>query len=362
ASAALTRARTTALEQRMLPAAVEASARLIYVEAMQSAELRGLERDVAFALPLSASLQGDNFARPLLLNNIGVAYLSAGRRAEAFRYFEDAQLALRHSGPVELELTCIDLNVAMLTADGPTREALARGAWEQLRDQLGERHPATLDAQLALAQYTSDPARAFGRISAVADGYLRFHPSLRRQVALAEAKRAFLASELGDQARARSLYAAAVARTADSGGDDDVAQWHRLLGGELALLQHDPERAIAELSPVRDLRAGSAKWWERADGLRAMVGIGIAEAARGDTDGAIRDLDAAISGYPDVIAVNEDVENRRYLARAERALARVLRRAGKDPARVAALAGAARAFYESAGPQAYAWLLEREGK
>src|SRR5262249_35448620 len=124
AIAALTPIRSAALEQHMLAAAVEASARLIWLESRRSVNLQNLEHELAYGLPLSAAVRGDKFVRTLLLNNIASAYMAAERRKDALHYFELAKDEVRRNDPKNLELTCIDLNLGMVTSDPPTRETL----------------------------------------------------------------------------------------------------------------------------------------------------------------------------------------------------------------------------------------------
>jgi tetratricopeptide (TPR) repeat protein len=297
----------------------------------------------------------------LLFNNIGAAYLALGRRTEALEYFARARTDLGSYAPADLELTVIDQNLAMLTPEPKQRAALAEAAWHRLRDVLGDEHPRTLEALVAYSEYTPDPAVAYELMSKAAEAYRRFHPTLRRQQAVADTARAFLAAELGDIARTRTDYETAIATTRDN-TDPDMVILRHLAIGELALAQNDPASVVAELEPIRDARLASERWYERVDGLRAEVDLGLAEAARGHDAEAIQHLDAAIAGYPAIIVMNEEVKFRRFYARAEHTLALTLRRLGKDPERAATLERDAARFYETAGAAAYRWILEdRQG-
>jgi tetratricopeptide (TPR) repeat protein len=315
----LRRARTLALSLGMTADAVEASARLIYVDGMISADLAALERELEYVQPMSAARECDHFARPLLLNNVGAVYLAAGRRAEAFDYFTRARRELGSYAPADLELAVIDRNLAMLTSDARARTALAAGVWDRLRAALGDAHPHALDALYAYAEYVPDAAEAYRLTDQAAEAYRRYHPALRHYAALTTIARAFLAVELGDREQARADYAIAIATTA-SADDPYVAMLHHLARGEAALLDDDPAAAIAELAPISRDRLASPHWYERADGLRAEVGLGLAEISRGRRAAGRAHLEIAIAGYPEIIAMNEEVAYRRLLARAQRAL------------------------------------------
>jgi tetratricopeptide (TPR) repeat protein len=315
----LRRARTLALSLGMTADAVEASARLIYVDGMISADLAALERELEYVQPISAARQCDHFARPLLLNNVGAVYLAAGRRAEAFDYFTRARRDLGSYAPADLELSVIDRNLAMLTADARARTALAAGVWDRLRAALGDAHPHALDALWAYASYVPDAAEAYRLTDQAAEAYLRYHPTLHRYVAVTTTARAFLAAELGDRERARADYATAIATSAGS-DDPEIAALHQLALGEAALLDDDPAAAIAAFEPVSRERLTSPRWYERADALRAEVGLGLAELSRGRRAAARVHLERAIAGYPEIIAMNEEVVYRRLLERAQRAL------------------------------------------
>jgi serine/threonine protein kinase len=355
ARAALRPAREAALATGMLGAAVEAAARLIYIDGTERVDLPALEHELAYVLPLSDGLQKTSAARLLLLNNLGVVYQAASRRDDAYRYFAQARTELGPGDPADLELTCIDRNLAMLTADGPTREALAERTWRHLEATLGEAHPAALDALVAYGQYISDPARAFDRFTAAAAGYRRFHPTMTRQIAEVELKRALVAADLG-RPDAPDIYAAVLAATAGA-TDPDLARWHRIAEGERAVLTGDADTAVRALAPVHAELAASTQWWERGFAFRAALGLGEAELARARSAAARPYLEAAARGLATIVPINEDVEARRLRARAQRLLAPLVR--PSDPNRAAGLDQDARAFYRSANPTAYArWLRD----
>lgn len=316
----LAAARKGAFEHQMFAVAVEASARLIYAEGTVSPQLSRLEGELATLLPLSAGLHGNPAVRALLLNNVGAVYLAAGRRSDAENYFTQAKDEIRRHGIEDLELANVDLNLAMITRDTPKREALARTTAERLSRTLGAHHHLALDALYAYAMYVTDPHVAFGAMTRVATLYEQYHPKALRQRQLAAMKRALLAVELGDVARAETLYVEAnLLLSGDT--DPDAAQWRALCTGELALLRHEYASAVEAFARVIAARSASPHWWERADSARATVGLGLALAARGDTRQAIEQLEAAVRAYPALLANNEEVEPRRIDARARRALA-----------------------------------------
>ena len=352
----LTRARDAAFEEQMLSAGLEAAARIIYAEGQFSPQPDRLDNELKYLRPLTAGLRGDHFTQPLLINNVGTVYLAAGRRTEASRFFEEAKELIRRNDPHNLELTIVDLNLAMTTNDAPIRETLARGVWRKLGSTLGEQHRSTIDASFVYAVYVADPVVAFDVLLGTATAYERFHPTATRQIVAAHAKRAFLATELGNTQDAIELYRSAIA-SMQADGDPDVVRWRHLCTGELALLVGDARLAIDELLPVYKARISSDSWWERAEALRAQVGLGQAAALLQQDDLAIQHLRDAIRDYSGIFSNNEEVEYRRYRARAQLALARVLQRSNRDPNTVRGLEHEARAFYQKAGASSYKWIL-----
>ena len=343
---ALEAARTAAFETNQLTAAVEASARLIYAQGSMAPKLDRLDGELATLIPLSKGLAGDHFVRPLLLNNIGTVYLAAGRRDDAASYFEQAKEEIRRHDAPELELVNIDLNLAMITADTPKREALALSAWKKFRDTLGDQHLSTLDALTAYAMYVVDPAEALEALSRAIGSYEKFHPSASNQIAMSLIRSGFLAAELGDPTLATRLYRRAL-DVADV-TDPDVAQRRDVSRGELAVLVGDATSAIRILHPIYEASRSSSNWWQRADALRAEVGLGQAAAMSGNNTDAVRYLDDAVRALPAIVAMNEEVEFKRYLARARHLLAQVLLRMQRDPTRAASLEYEALRFYQSA--------------
>jgi tetratricopeptide (TPR) repeat protein len=357
AVAPLARAKRLAFERGMYAAAVEAAARLLYAEHMDDPVAARLEQAISDLVPLSASLRGGHFVRALLLNNIGTAYMALERRADAKLYFQQALVARGSRGARELELTAIDRGLAIATADDEARDRLLAEVWDRLRTALGDDHPAALDALYTHAGYTLDPAVALARLSRVAEAYAQHHrAALPKPVAASARQRAVLAAELGDP-RAAALYGLAIEAAASS-SDPDVRQWHHLNQGELALLSRDPERAIRELAAVRDRWRTSKHWWQRAQALRAEVGLGRAEVLRGRDDAAARYFEAAIADYAPILAHTYLVYYRRDLARAQSELAAILRRSKRDLARATRLARGAAGLDRAAPPQAHAGRLE----
>ena len=76
-----------------------------------------------------------------------------------------------------------------------------------------------------------------------------------------------------------------------------------------------------------------------------------------DDAAALRYLDDAVREYPAIAAINEEVENKRFLARARHALAAVLARTKQDATRAKALEEDALSFYRTASTKSYAWIL-----
>jgi tetratricopeptide (TPR) repeat protein/predicted Ser/Thr protein kinase len=357
AVAPLALAESLALEHRQLAAAVVASARRLYVEGMLSDDLVGLRRQVALLEPLSRGITGDHFARPLLLNNIGVVYQASGDRETARRYFEAASAELASVAAPDPELTCIDANLAMVTADPAVRVTLARNVWERLRDQLGAQHPSTIAALDVYTHYVADPAVALRLYDEACELYGRFHPERLQSRAECEYRRAFLTAEVGDAAAAAARYAE-VAVLARGSTDRDVVSWSDLAAGNAGLSRGDARDALRHFAALIATFSNDTF----ADRLRAAgghLGAGIAERALGHDREAIAQLEIAVVQFTEATALTEDVENHRQLALARTTLAAALRARGGAGDRPRSLDAAAAAFYRASGSAAYRWRLEQ---
>jgi tetratricopeptide (TPR) repeat protein len=348
----LARAEALALEHGMYPAAVEAAARRLYCEGVEGATQQQLEPRIAVMEALGRGLRGDHFALPLLLNNVGVAFVAQGRRDQATRYFEAAHAALARIPQPDLELVTIEHSLALLTRDPQQREALVRGAWQRLDRELGSIHPLTLETLSDYARYVVDPALAVTLATRACEGYQRFYPEQVVRRAYCFNYVGFLRSELGDRTAAAEAYDAAIAATAGS-TDHGAAIWHHLSNGERDLALGDPRTAIAELSPIVAQYTHSAGWWERQYATQASLGIGIAQYRLGNRDAAVRALEAAVAGYSELIGLTELVENHARLALARYTLASALLQFGGSRSQVARLTEQARQFYLAANPGAY---------
>jgi len=353
----LEKARRQALGLKLYAPAVEAAARLIYVEGMDGANQASLEKQIEYLLPLASGSECDHFVRPLLLNNIGAVYLAIGRRDLALEYFQRAKKDLGGYAPIDLELTVIDRNLAMVTPDYDTRVSLATSVWNRLRDALGESHPATLEALVVYVQYVADPAIAYDLLLKAIHAYERHHPTMRDERGLAELHLAFLARERGEHALAMSDYERAV-RTLSEKPNPDLDISRHFAVGELALERGDLDTAEKELAPVSLARLHAEPWYQRSDGLRATIDLGLIELARHHDAIAARHFEAATAGLASIAAVNEEVIHRQLEARARYELGRILDRRG-DPRRGSALVKLGVGFYRAASETSYRWLIER---
>jgi len=299
--------------------AVEAAARRIYTEGLLYGDTNRLRRDLDIVEPLSRSLIGDHFVRPLLLNNIGVAYNAAQRPDEALKYYKLAHDAMGQDSTPDLELTVIDRNIAMLIPDAATRTQLSRSSWQQLSSRLGEDHIDTLQAQIIYAAYGSDAKMAYELVTKACDKYHSSHPTFVDRYVDCESLRGFLASELHDRDAAQAAYAAAIGAVSGS-ADPGLIVAGRLAGGELALLRGEPSQARADFDAVVDADQGSSQWWLRKDALQAKLGLARAALAIGDRTAAIPLLAEAVHGFVDIVKINQRIEYRMRLAKARDAL------------------------------------------
>lgn len=325
AAPALTEARTIALRERMVPAAVEAAARKLYVEQMEHSDLVGLERDIAVFEPMSRGIVGDHIARPLLLNNIGTAYMAAGQRDTAARYFATARDARPPSLADNVELMIIESNLAMTTADDRERERLARAVWERRRAVLGEAHLMTLEAEDVYAGFVVDPRVARASFRTLCQRLASAHPHAVERRLYCEYRLGFLEEREGDYAKAATAYGQA-AVVASRGRGEDMLSWSVLASAEFLRVQGRLKAPVADLVRVVRACVASTDPWTRTRGAHAALALGrwegVAPAA------AVRMLSVAVREYR---AMRRLSLEREFLLRQEAAENALLHYQGRNP-------------------------------
>jgi len=347
----LAAAEELSFEHGMLARGVVAAARRIYVDAMRGDDLPGLVRQAAVIEPLSRGLR-DGFARPLLLNNVGVLHMALEQREQARAAFAQARVALAGVRQPDLELTTIDRNLAMLTSDGDQRAALARSVWERRRAALGDAHLSTLEALLSYAKYLSDPGAALPVVRESCARYREQYSELRGPRVECHAYEAFVTSELGDLRGAASSSDEVVAVLAgDASANARIA---RLLAtGHAARYRGDDRAARAAFAEVLAAATGDA-WWLREAAAHAHLGIGQGWSTFEPPRAALEHLERALATYEQLDKLNEESESKQRLALARVTLAAALRHHGGAAPRVAELERMAAEFYRAAGPESYA--------
>ena len=356
ATSMLREAEAVALRHGAIRDAVEASARRLFVEAMDGREAEVLTAQAELLEPLASSLVGDTFAVPLLLNNLGAMHLAGGDRPGARAYFERAKALLEGVAEPRLELLGIDRNLA-LTTSGRASEQLAQRTFEKLRQRLGASNLTTLDSMLVAAHLTRDPSVAFaiaGEFTARASD----RQSGATEMRLDEARHAaFLAAEIGDVDSQRRYLTAAVALPSPS-AEPVVIATHQQATADLALLDGRLDAARDAYVAADRVLLGSPNWWDREFGAAGLVGLATIARARGDDRTAMRQLDEAIAVYVDTVAKGNNQDPMRRLARA-RVMRAELARAHGDVDLAARLEAAALAYYRSTEAPAYAAIIAR---
>lgn len=356
ATTALREAEVVALDHGAIRAAVEASARRLYVEAMDGRPAEALTAQAEVLEPLARSLVGDTFAAPLMLNNLGAMRLAGGDRPGARAYFERAKALIEGVAEPRLELLGIDRNLA-LTTSGATSEGLAHRTLARLRERLGDHNLATLDAMMSAAHLTRDPDVALKLAGSFTARAADRQPGAI-EMRLDEARHAaFLAAEVGDVASQRRYLAAAVALPSPS-TEPVVIATHQQATADLALLDGRLDAARDAYVAADRVLLGSPNWWDREFGAAGLVGLATIARARGDDRTAMRQLDEAIAVYVDTVAKGNNQDPMRRLARA-RVMRAELARAHGDVDLAARLEAAALAYYRSTEAPAYAAIIAR---
>jgi predicted Ser/Thr protein kinase/tetratricopeptide (TPR) repeat protein len=348
-----------ALATGLLAPAVEAAARRIYCEAMESdGDQKALLRQAEVLEPLSHGLRGGGLARPLLLNNLGVVHMSLAQRGLARAAFAEARTLVAGLQHPDLELSAIDRNLAMLTPEDDARERLARGVWERRRSLLGDEHPSTHEALLSYGKYVRDPARALPLMTEACSLYRRHHPELLDARAHCGSYQGLLSSELEDHASAVAAYEEVVRVTADS-TDAYLRVQHLLARADVSLERGELPSARVAFQDVLAGATGTA-WWDRVRAATAHLGIARTWRTPEDVRTATVHLEQAIAIFEEVSTLNEDTEYKLRLALARMTLSELLREHGRA-ASAAALARLAADYYRAVGPVAYQRRLHRLG-
>jgi hypothetical protein len=289
--------------------------------------------------------------------------LARGQRAEARTHFEAARAALGGMEAPDLELNAVDMNLAMVSEDRPTREAVGRRALQRFKDQLGPNHLTTLAEQCRYAHYLGDPIESLRLVRDADRLYRQFHPERFREWSSCASYDAFLTIDVGPPGEigiAEALYTE-VAALANGTTDRDVIALSRLASGNLYLIRAQPVVALASFAAVMAELGPSKNWWDQALVAEAQLGAGLAEDALASRAPdahlarAIAQLDRAEAGLATLTLRNEDLAPKQRLALARFHLARVLHRqvgAAADE-RVRRLEAQAAAFYREANPVAF---------
>ncbi len=276
------------------------------------------------------------FARALLYNNIG-AIESNTRRDRAAAMFERALAESRAVvGPGAIELLVIRINLALMIDDPVRRDAVfAEVDGEQSR-LLGADHPHALWTRLQRAAMMMQTPAASDLLAATCE-LSRLHDAAAL-AAQCWSELGFIAGELHDHARA----VAAMRRAATTGAAAEP--W---IAPYLALWQGDVPGAISQFTaaltaypPPRP----DEPWWEQLIRAQLELGLGRARRTSGDLRGARQSLATSVASLTAIARSQPRVPIERRLARARAELAMTLAASGGDPAEVAALAGAARAW------------------
>jgi serine/threonine protein kinase len=321
--AALDAALTSRSEPRI---AVEAGARLIWVEGAIEPDLHRVEDDLAFLEPMSRVPPVDHFSRALLYNNVGEVYRFASHRDQAKSYFERARAAAE--GETDVELTIIDRNLALVVDDPVAQEQLVRGAWERLRRVLGPHHLRVLQAQGDLADMQQDPADAARLMAPVCADYGDGRSDTTALLIECNDLLGYYAAESGNLELATLAYRTAI-RAATSPDDEE----YRFLAiADLARFTGDSMTASSGYRKVVAALESRKDWWERRPAIQAHFGLGQIALASDDVRAAFVELSAAVRGYDELQRVRPGLMNRRRLETATRQLASLPKTPERNPA------------------------------
>jgi tetratricopeptide (TPR) repeat protein len=312
-----------AIENRVWDVAVEALARWLYVKAKAGEERAAFQALIPFAEALGA-LATDDLARPLLLNNIGIAYMAENDGAHAREYFERALGEVERAAEPPLELSCVRQNLAMVTVRESRRDSLMRQELDRLERRLGPDHPWALQLRIRYAHYISDTKRSRELLAPACDMFERLHPDQASSAIECFYYLGFLTADLGDRAGAAEILARAASLGKSETVSDELA-WDDLAHGYALLYRGDDAAALEALRAVSERFAAQPdKWWARQRDAHARLGMGLAEKALDRRRAAMADLDFAARVFRELRDLNQDVEHDQRLALARAALANMV--------------------------------------
>lgn len=303
--------------------ALEALARLIYVQGSFDAE--GARKGLILApygQALAARPPSDAFAHALLLNNIGVVHLTLNNRERARELFEQA-LAVRQSHPElrNIELINVLQNLALVTPDDDRRRDLMRQAAAEFESQLGANHFLVLQARHTYSHYVSDPDEARALVAPICDAYQHLFPELEDVLAVCRTFQAHLASELGDHADAARHFGQA-SELLDKSEINTDRGTHLLTRGLALLHLGEYQAALDTLRQAQQVfNEVGHDWWVGNRILDAQVGTGSSLLSLGRHREAIEILRATLDPAREQTEFADDVEPRQRLAAIQRLLA-----------------------------------------
>ncbi len=323
---------------------VEAVARELFAAGRLDAdELPAETRDVKSTIPFAdivakRSGAAGKFARTLLYNNAGTAYLSNGDPVTARTWFRKAHEELR-GGANSPELWVALGNLAMVVEGREERDALFADERANLERALGLTHAFTLRARLRAAGYVENRDIAMKTLVEICDALAKWYPHQVELIAKCRYEVGWLADEVGDTNTARTAYSSVVASSQDEA---------KRARAQLALLGAEAREAERSAGELAQQALNDASWFSRfPGGVDAFLIRANARLALGNADGAIADLRAALAILEDARMNKSSVRYQRRLARVQAELAFLLTK--RDPSAAKDLAAKALVWCKSAG-------------
>ena len=286
------------------------------------------------------------FARALMYNNRGAAFLATNDSASARPFLESARSA---AGDLDdLELLAIRGNLLGFERDPSAYQAGLRAIHDRLAAALGAEHPDTLvyGVPLALVERERDKART--AMHDTCAGFQRWQHF--ETVRLCTFESAMLAIDAGDRDAATALMIDVGAQSRALEMRDAVIAWITgtpteregirdvIADAYLAVVRDSPDRAARVATLERMIaELGQAPWWLQLEAVDGLIVLG--RWARAD----------------ELLRVVDQPMYSRRRAQIQRGLARELVRT--DRARAQLLAREARTFYET-DPSAAAAVAE----
>ncbi|MCR9163215.1 MAG: protein kinase domain-containing protein [Nannocystaceae bacterium] len=255
-----------ALLQRRFPLAVEAWSRWAWLSGTDVPDAGPLLEQSPLIDALVRGVAPGSAEEALFHNNVGGLHLAGSeleRARVSFRRAVDIATGLKRP-PAELYNASV--NLALVTQDNDTRDAVFHDVQREQRARLGDEHPQVLHLELLFAVTTASPRTRAQVLETLVATYEEFHPEMILPRVEAHLELAWSKLRDGNGPEAAANFSAS-ADLDDRDLSADVAR------GYADLARGDPAAARLRFEAVESGTADSQ--WQRYNAAHALLGLAV---------------------------------------------------------------------------------------